>query len=138
MKSTYRFLEHTADVGIEITSPTLEEIYKTAGEALFMLIAPEASKSVVNCAIESEGDDPAALLVNFMNDLLLRFEVDGLLFRKIDIKKLTSNRLEAMASCEAMDPDSSKVETVVKAVTWHGLKLEEKDGEWRSVVYLDL
>ena len=138
MTVNYRFIEHTADVGIEVYSPTLKGLYETAGHALFMLMVPEVSPPGIRHAIEAEGADRESLLVNFMNDLLAAFELKGLLFRKIEVKKLTGRRLEADTRCERFDPDCRLMDTVVKAVTFHGLEIKKEGARWRGVVYLDL
>lgn len=138
MKREYRFLEHTADLGIEVTSPTLEGVYELAGQALFDLILPEKSKADQRFQVETEGDDAEALLVNFLNDLLVEFEIKGLLFRTIEVRELDATRLVAEALCEKPDLEKSPPDTVVKAVTWHGLEIEQKGDHWKGVVYLDL
>ena len=144
MEQRYRFLEHTADVGIEIRAPTLAAVYEIAGEALFQLIAPRASEEApVRTAdwiakdVESEGDEPELLLVNFLNDLLYLFEVEGLLFRRFEVRSLKSGRLQATAAGEPLDPGAA-VDTVVKAVTHHEACVERSGSHWRGVVYLDL
>jgi SHS2 domain-containing protein len=138
MEPGYRFLEHTADTGIEVISPTLEGIYEIAGEALFTLIASPTQANLVPFRVESNGEEPEILLVNFLNDLLLHFEVDRLLFRKIKVHSLGNGQLVADASCEPLHPESHRVDTVVKAATYHSVSVERKGGKWHAVVYLDL
>jgi SHS2 domain-containing protein len=136
MQFGYTFLDHTADVGIEIRSPTLEGVYEYGAEALFALICPVAVELSVARTVETQGESPEALLVNLLNDLLLHFEMDRLLFRKIRVRSISEGCLVADALCEEMD--ENRVDTVVKAVTWHDLQLTEEFDHWRAVVYLDL
>ena len=138
MKGSYKFLEHTADVGIEIISPSLPRLYELAGEALFNLIAPETSGSTFPKTVQTQGDSPESLLVNFLNDLLYQFEVDRLLFRELNTQSLEAHSLVVEARCEKWDEESSGVHPVVKAATWHDLLVEKHDDHWRAVVYLDL
>ena len=132
----YTFLDHTADVGIEIRSPTLEGVYEYATEALFALICPVAVELSIARTVETQGDGAQALLVNLLNDLLLHFELDGLLFRKLRVRSISAGSLVADALCEEVDAD--RVDTVVKAVTWHDVEVEERSDHWHAVVYLDL
>jgi SHS2 domain-containing protein len=138
MQKGYRFIEHTADVGIEISSPTLEGVYERAGRALFELIAPHSAGPDVAFVVESEGADAESLLVNFLNDLLLHFEVEGLLFRRLSARSLEGGRLVMDARCERMDPGGEGVETVVKAATYHDLVVRREGDRWHAVVYLDI
>ena len=40
MNTEYHFIEHTADMGIALSAPSLAALYEIAGRALFDLIAP--------------------------------------------------------------------------------------------------
>ncbi len=138
MKNGYRFIEHTADVGIAVASPTLEGLYELAGRALFDLIAPKTSRAMVPFVVETEGTEPESLLVNFLNDLILHFEVERLLFRRLKTRSLEGGRLVVDAVCEPMDRSGSSVDTVVKAATHHNLSVRREGDVWRAEVYLDL
>lgn len=138
MRNGYRFIEHTADVGIEIFSPTLPALFEQGGQALFELIAPGSSMAVTPFVIESDGEDPESLLVNFLNDLLLHFEVEGLLFRRLKTRSLEKGCLVMDALCEPVDPGGAGVETVVKAATHHDIAVKREHDYWHAVVFLDL
>lgn len=138
MQCGYRFLEHTADIGIEVYSARLEGLFEIAGQALFTLIAPRPRRAKIERVVTSEGDEPELLLVNFLNDLLLLFEVEKLLFRKFETRTLEAGCLVVHALCERMDPDGREVETVVKAATHHNVKVRREGSLWRAEVYLDL
>lgn len=143
----YRFIEHTADVGIEVFSPTLEGVFETAGAALFDLIAPIAPGAAATPGaaapadgptVEAEGEEPEVLLVNLLNDLLLLFDTEGLLFRSLKTRSLEGGRIVLDTCCEPLDPGGEGVETVVKAATFHDVTLEKTGGRWHALVYLDL
>jgi len=138
MQDGYRLLDHKADLGLEVTSRTLEGLFEVSAAALFEVIAPQGGTPRIAREVCSEGPDEAALLVNFLNDLLALFEVEGLLFRRIKVEFPSPGRLRAGTLCEPMDPERTPVETVVKAVTWHGLEVRRESDAWRGVVYLDL
>ena len=138
MKANYRFLSHTADAGIEVISPTLQGVYETAGRALFQLIAPGDGAAKRTRTIATTGDDREALLINFLNDLLWVFEVERLMCRRIIVQELDAQHIVAEACCDELEPGGEGVDTVVKAVTWHGLKVEPDGSHWRGVFFLDL
>ena len=138
MRYGYRFLDHTADAGIEVASPSLEGVYEVAGRALFELMAKPLGEATELRTVTSEGEEPETLLVNFLNDLLLIFEVEGLLFRELKVRSAGEGRLLAEGRCERLDEDRHTVETVVKAATLHNVRVEKEDDVWRARVYLDL
>ena len=138
MERRYRFLEHTADAGVEIESPDLAGVYETAGRALFDLMAPGPGPAEVPGTVVSEGVDRADLLVNFLNELLFRFETEGLLFRAFRTRSLDGGRLEMETRAEPLAGREERVEAVVKAVTRHGAVVEREGEGWRAVVFFDL
>jgi len=138
METGYRFIEHVADVGIEIRSPGLSGIFETAAEALFVLIAPRVRNAEKKRVVESEGDEPELLLVNFLNDLLFVFETDRLLFRRVRTLSMDEGKLVIEGWCEHVDAAGVEVDTVVKAATFHNVLVKPEDDGWRAVVYLDL
>jgi len=138
MENGYRFIEHTADIGVEIWSLNLEGVYEIAGSALFDLIVPELGRPDLVRHLEIDGEDPATLLVNLLNELLYLFEVEGLIFREFVVLELGDEKLSIRVQCEKYDSDKTDVRTVVKAATWHMVTVEEIDGGWHGVIYLDL
>lgn len=138
MIDRYRFIEHTADLGLEVESSTLAGVYETAGRALFDLVAPGAGSAEIPFSVESEGGDRVELLVNFLNDLLFHFEVEGLLFRTFETQRLGGARLVMEARAEPLEGREDRVHTVVKAATHHRAEVERKGKGWRAVVFFDL
>ena len=138
MEKRYRFIEHTADLGLEIESPDLAGVYETAGRALFDLVVPEAGPADVPVVVISGGVDRADLLVNFLNDLLFRFETEGLLFRTFRTLSLEEGRLEMSMRAEPLAKREDGVATVVKAATHHRAGVERGGKGWRAVVFFDL
>ena len=67
----YRVFDHTADLGVELSAATVEELYAAAAFALFDLLT---DLSTVRAGIAREivvtGEDQADLLVNFLREVL--------------------------------------------------------------------
>jgi SHS2 domain-containing protein len=136
---THRLLEHTADMGIEASGQTLEELFAQAAYGLMEIISgtPEAlcreEKSVT-----VEGGDSEELLVNWLNEILYLFEIKRFFPLDFEIEEVRENRLLARVRGEPFDPQRHPVEREVKAVTYHQLRIEKIDGLWHARVYVDL
>ena len=134
----YQILDHTADVGIAASGNTLAEALAFLAEGMFALIAdPETigvSDSLEFCVSST---DEEALAVDWLNELLYRYEADGFLPKEFCIcVEEEGKALTARCCGEKVDPQK-RVFTQVKAATYHGLEVSH-NGEWRIQVVLDV
>lgn len=89
------------------------------------MVAPEAKE-----AIEVEGSDELALLYNWLEALLVRFEVSNMLYSKFEMEQIVKSpkgfRLKATIQGEKFDPQRHSQKTGIKAVTYHEMKIDVK------------
>ncbi len=141
----YEVFEHTADLGLRVRANSLEGLLAEAGRGLFSLIVTnlEQVKSVQERLIRIEGGEPEYLLFDWLNELLYTFDVEGLLFCEFSLQ-LDATGLTAMCRGEAMQLDRHGMDHEVKAITYHGLKVQQAssscDGHdrWLAEVIVDI
>jgi SHS2 domain-containing protein len=73
--------------------------------------------------ITVKADDPEALLVNWLNELIYREDAKKLLFSEFKINQLTDTRLEAVVTGEKIDPGRHSLRHGVKAATYNQLQI---------------
>ena len=134
----YKILDHTADVGIAASGDTLAEALAFLAKGMFALIADaetiEVSDSWELCVSST---DEEALAVDWLNELLYRYEADGFLPKEFWVCVEEGGKaLKARCSGEKID-SLKRVFTQVKAATYHGLEVSH-DREWRIQVVLDV
>ena len=139
----FELFDHTADLGLRVRAATLEELLADAGRGLLaMHVAnPEAIRPVQTRSIELSADEPAYLLFDWLSELLFAFESDRLLLAKFEIAVQEANaplRLQAVCRGEPMDPVRHTMDHEVKAITYHGLQVEQQDGTWFAEVIVDI
>lgn len=135
----FRVVDHGGDAAIEVCGRNLEELFERAAEGLTRLITDlRRVRARLVKKIRVEGDKPEDLLVRWLSELLFQFEIQGLLFRRFKILRLEHDRLEGLAEGEPFDETRHGIRTLVKAPTYHGLRVEQKDGLWRARIVLDL
>jgi len=135
----YEILEHTADIGIRIEANDLGSLFRNAALALFDIMAEEkAPKDGQNhdilVCLKAENRDE--LFVNWLNELLSLSGAKGLIFKDFRIDKIDEREIEAVAW--AGDIEDYKVNTEIKAATYHQLKLEESASGWKAEVIFDV
>jgi SHS2 domain-containing protein len=71
-----------------------------------------------------------------LNELLSLSATKSLIFSDFAIKKIDSNNLKAVVS--GGDIKNYKVNTEIKAATYHELKLEQSNSGWKAEVIFDV
>jgi len=142
-KPGFQFLEHRADVYVVAYGRSLEEAFQNAASATFETmtdtgkITPQLEESV-----EVEGFDEKALLYNWLETLLVRFDTDGSLYSKFEVSSLQQTdggyRLKAKVYGERFDPEKHPSKVGVKAVTYHRMEIEKARGKVEVRFILDI
>jgi SHS2 domain-containing protein len=139
----FEFLEHTADVYIAAYGKDLAEAFENAALAMFETMTDTKDVKPTNeKAVEAKGADKQALFYNWLEQLLIKFEVEGILLSKFRIQKIQQTeagfKLEAKAYGEPYDPKRHKQKVGVKAVTYHRMEVDEAPGKVTLKFILDI
>ena len=78
------------------------------------------------------------LMLNWLDEFLYLYETDALLFKRFQIQSIKENHIQARASGEILDPARHEIRAGIKAVTYHQLYVEERNGLWEAQVILDI
>jgi SHS2 domain-containing protein len=129
----YEFLPHTTDAYIQASGPTLESAFEYAAEALFDTMCNVKSVSPrITEAVEVSGEDEVILLNRWLEALLLKFELENKVFSKFAVQPIqkisTGFHLGAQISGEMYDARKHGAKVEVKAVTFHKMEIERRDG----------
>jgi SHS2 domain-containing protein len=135
----YEIVPHTADIGLRITAPNLDALLSEAGRAFYSVIVANLDAVEPRSSIEFriDGRDPAYLLADWLNELLFVFETKQLLLCTFEVK-VNSDGIQATARGETYEEGRHLLDHEVKAVTYHGLRVEPVNGEWIAEVILDI
>lgn len=135
-----RELEHTADVGIEVRAPDLAALFDRAALGLLHVLGGEAepaglrdSERTIEVSLDAGGTD--LLLSRWLREILFLREIEALAYRRAEFSRLTSDGLDARV---VVRPAEGNPEREIKGVTYHGLAVEEDEGEWRARIIFDL
>lgn len=129
-----------ADLTIEAYGSTLEEAFANAALAAFNAMTPlEAIEPREVRTLEVRGEDLEGLLFDFLSELLYIHDVELLVFSEVEVK-MDPEALSLKATCkgERFDPARHRSGVVVKAVTYHGMRIEEGEDGWRARVVFDI
>ncbi|MFB0567511.1 MAG: archease [Candidatus Bathyarchaeia archaeon] len=127
----FEFLEHTADAYVVAYGKTLEEAFENAAYATFEVMT-EAKKiePKIEEDIEVEGYDEQALLYNWLEALLVKFDTTSKLYSRFQISKIErikeGYKLKAKIWGETYNSERHPQKVGIKAVTYHRMEIIKK------------
>jgi SHS2 domain-containing protein len=135
----YETFEHTADLGLRICAADLDTIFAEAGACLFSAIVddPATVRPLLSSEVRIAGDDREYLLFDWLRELLYRFDSQHMLFCRFDVK-VSSDGLQATVWGEPIDRDRHELGHEVKAITYHGLTVQQTPDGWLAEVIVDI
>ncbi len=126
----FEFLEHTADVYIAAYGKDLTEAFENAALAMFETMTD--TKKVeprIEETVETGGYDKQSLLYNWLEELLIRFDVNNRLYSRFRIQEIEGTdegfKLKAKVYGEPFEPGKHKQKVGIKAVTYHRMEIRE-------------
>ncbi|MBN2493256.1 MAG: archease [Deltaproteobacteria bacterium] len=138
----YTHVEHAGDAGLHVQASSLEALFDQAARGLLDLICdPRSVRAERERAIALEAGSLEELMVSWLNELLFLLETEELLLGRFELRVEAgseSANLRASAHGEQLDPNRHVVRTCVKAATYHGVRVAQRDGAWRAEIVLDL
>jgi SHS2 domain-containing protein len=134
---SYRWVEHTAELELEIEGPNAEAVFADALLALTELLSDGdlASRrgAAVSVQVTLDGRDRAMLLAAWLDELVFRAETDGLVPGAIEQIELGEHHLTATIRGTQGAPRH-----LVKGITHHRLAFERAEAGFHATVVLDV
>jgi len=129
----YEILQHTADVRLRVTASTLEELFADALRGLMAVMHGATAGAEETEPVEVESVDVTALLVDFLNEALVRAHVRRRSFTGASFPSLSETRVAA-----TLTSVPAEFEEDVKAVTYHEAEVRRDGGGWTTMLVLDI
>ncbi|MBS3128621.1 archease [Candidatus Woesearchaeota archaeon] len=140
-KKRWEYLPHTADAAFNAYGKTLEEAYSNAALAMANItfdtttIKPQQQKE-----INVTGDSTRELLIAFLDEFVFLQDTEGFLLHEINIltiKKGFPWKLHAIVTGDHYKNYTMHGQ-LVKAVTSHEMRIEEKEHAYKVHVVVDI
>jgi SHS2 domain-containing protein len=129
-------IEHTADLALRCGGPDLEALFRSAARGMYHLMGVESlgPDTGTRHKVRLAAEDVESLLVGWLGELAYLAEAQSLVFQEMTFELLSATRLEA----ELVGKRASRIDTLIKAVTYHQLKVARSDGGFTATVVLDV
>lgn len=160
-RTGWQYLEHTADIVLHGWGDTWSECFEAVAHAMVGYMTPlEELRPTEDVTFEVTGASEAALLFNYLHELLYLFGSQRLIAARVKVHVLQRAAmvgnpndadsdvrqpsepffLKATASVERWEDGRHRQGTEVKAITKHGLRVgfEEEDMRCHARVVIDI
>ena len=138
----FDFFDHTADVGFELSAPTLPALFEQAALALSAVLSGSGPiEPREQGAVSLSAPSIEQLLVDWLAELLGRFDIALWLTSGAQVTIDRDDgccRLRAAVTGEPLDPRRHLGALPVKGITYHRLSVRRSSGGWRATVVLDV
>ncbi len=137
----YEQLDISGDIGLKIRGKTLEELFENAAEGMYSLITDTRQiKETKNIDIVTESSSLESLFVSWLNELIFHFDTYGFIGKAIKINNLNLQeyRLNASISGEDYNPQKHESKLLIKAATYHNLRIEKTGDIYEAEIIFDI
>ncbi len=135
---TTRWLDHTADLGVEVRAPDAAGCYEALVRAATVAIAGD---SVIEPRHERHvtawGEDAPERAVALVGEIIYAWDAERFLVADARVEA-TGDRVEAHLRGEEFDARRHDIEREVKAATHHRARFEATEGGWLAQIIFDL
>jgi len=129
----YRWVDHTAEVELLVEAESEEGVFRESLEALRELLGTAPDGELRSVRVELEAPDRAALLADWLAELVFLSETDRFLPERARELALDGTGVRATVEGRSATP-----RFLVKAVTLHRIGVERANDGFRARVVLDV
>ncbi|ADJ14855.1 archease [Halalkalicoccus jeotgali] len=137
MDATFDLREHTADVGIGASGPTLDSVFGALGDGLAAAQCDSIPADGERFSFSLIAESREALLFDYLDQLIYERDVRLVLpvDNRITIDPGEEWRLDASSRGVPLEAVEARE---VKAVTYSEMRIEEVENGWEAYVVLDV
>jgi SHS2 domain-containing protein len=150
----FEVIDISGDVGLRAYGEDLKDAFINAAIGMFSLVTDlemVKEEKAINVSVES--DSLEGLVVSWLNELVFYFDTYGFLGKKVSITEFTTPqplvggqqqaslqayKLKASLAGEDFDPERHESKLLVKAATYHRLRIDKKNDIWEIDVIFDI
>ncbi len=135
----FEVLDISGDVGIRAFGTSKEELFIHALRGMYSLITdPGSVREKRSLEITLERGSVEDLLVSWLNEMVFHFDTSGFIAKNIELIDFSETKIRAVLSGEDFDPRRHESRLLIKAATYHKLRIEKVRGRWEADIIFDI
>lgn len=137
----YEILDAGGDAGVRVTAYSLKAAFADAALGMYSLVADLAEVKQVNIfEVEVTSQSLEGLVVAWLNELVFHLDSRGFVASRVEVSllELEDFKVCAILAGEVLDTDRHGHGPLIKAATYHDLKVQRVEGLWFIEVVFDI
>jgi SHS2 domain-containing protein len=140
---SFKFLDHPADIAVEVSGKSLEELFIESAKAWRKTVVHETKDSQnLILEIKLSSKIPEALLVNFLNEINYFLFTKKWLMNSVEIIKISKDilvwNLAAKITGDDISNSELSINEEIKAITFHQMNIKELNGLYTTRIIFDI
>ncbi len=137
MKKNYHYIDHTADLGIEVYGKTPTQLFINIAKAIFETQVAGKLQIKKEIKIDLEAESIEELFIDWCRELLYNFSVHGFIPKKykVTVKK---NHLQAVLSGDKFDRNRHRIMIEIKNPTYHNFNIKKSKNGFQATIIFDV
>lgn len=145
----FKVIDVSGDIGLKAFGKSINEVFVNAAIGMYSLVTNLRTikkEKTIDFSIKSQSME--GLLVSWLNELIFHFDAYGFIGKKIVIDELILGTdqpasvhafmLKATVSGEDFDQKRHESKLLIKAATYHKLRIEKVGNMWEIDVIFDI
>lgn len=137
MIKPYRYIDHTADLGIEVWAHTLDDLFVNIAGAIFETMVAGAVTTDKKKSIELQSESLDDLFIDWCRELLYDFSVHGFIPCEYRVS-IKGTSLHADLRGDGFDPSRHRVKIEIKNPTYHDFYFGKEENRYRAKIIFDV
>ena len=139
----FKIISHTADVGIDISGTSLEELFIEAARGWKQCVTENSpTKSVEERRVKLNADSLEDLMVRWLNELNFFFTVHHWILDEVEDAQVHAEgsnwELDFLIKGEPLNYGNHEICMEIKGVTYHQLEIQEAKGLYKTRIIFDI
>lgn len=139
-EGSFTYIDHPSDIGVEVEALSLEGLFLNAAEAMLSVISEKKKAGTderwITKRLHLEEESVEELLHSFLTELLWLVMQEGIF--PLTIRVLSVGEKEIDAACKGVPIRSQEMRGEIKAITYHQLGVQKKDGKLFTRIIFDV
>jgi SHS2 domain-containing protein len=128
----YEWRSHTADIELRVLAPSENGVLADAADAFGRYVELDRDGEPARHELDLEAPDRGSLLVALLEELIFLADTEGFVPDRSELC-VDGGRLSGV-----LDGRRTRIDPIVKAATYHGLRFERNGDVWDARVVFDV
>jgi SHS2 domain-containing protein len=128
----HEWRNHTAEIELHVVAPNEQGVLADAADAFGRYVELDRDGEPARHELQLEAPDRGALLVAFLEELIFLADTEGFVPDRTDVR-IEQNRLVGV-----LEGRRTRIDPIMKAATYHGLRFERNGDVWEARIVFDV